>query len=386
MTGTIQEKNGKLYAVLNYKEADGSPMRKWVSTGLPIRGNRKKAESMLPGIIEEHLYLEPVITAKVYFIDYIREWLAHKENTIQQSTWEGYESYVNTHIIPYFEPFHLTIDQVTPKHIQDYYDSRLTCGRRDHQVGGLKPASIKKHAPVLNQVFQKAVIDGLIPSNPVSFVPLPKQEKEEPIGKFLTDEEANRMLQAFVGHEIQALVYVALYYGLRRSEVVGLKWDAIDFEKGTLKIQHVVVKQKSIIAKDKGKNFTSRRTYPILPEVRELLLQLKEKQRKGRIDFGSAYQETGYVFTWSDGTPYRPDYVTRAFKKVLIKHNIPIIRLHDIRHSTASILYDKGWEMKDIKEWLGHADISTTANIYTHITNLRKEMIGKDLGGLFKLE
>ena len=88
---------------------------------------------------------------------------------------------------------------------------------------------------------------------------------------------------------------------------------------------------------------------------------------------------------WADGTPYRPDYVTRAFGKVLEKKGLPHIRFHDIRHSTASILYDKGWDLKDIQEWLGHADIGTTGNIYTHISKLRKETIGKDLGSTFKL-
>ena len=98
----------------------------------------------------------------------------------------------------------------------------------------------------------------------------------------------------------------------------------------------------------------------------------------------SAYTETDYIFVWSDGKPYRPDYITRAFKKVLAQHGLPEMRFHDIRHSTASILYDNGWELKDIQQWLGHADIGTTGNIYTHLTRLRKENIGKDLEKVFR--
>ena len=243
---------------------------------------------------------------------------------------------------------------------------------------------IKKHAPVLNQIFEAALIEELVLRNPVSVVPLPKQEKREPVGKFMTAEEAGRMLEAFDGHELQALIYVTLYYGLRRSEVLGLKWDAVDFDPDTLKIQHTVVKQKTIIAKDSTKSMTSRRVYPLLKEVKKLLLELREKQKRDRIDFGSVYTETDYIFVWSDGMPYRPDYITRTFKKVLAQHGLPQMRFHDIRHSTASILYDNGWELKDIQQWLGHADIGTTGNIYTHLTRLRKENIGKDLEKVFR--
>lgn len=385
MTGSIQEKNGKLYAVLSYKDADGEQKRKWVGTGLSARGNKKKAEAMLIEIIESNMDLEASEPEKVLFVDYIKEWLLKKKLKVKLSTWEGYEIYVTRHIIPYFEPMGLSIDQVTPKHIQDYYESRLTCQRPDHKAGGLKAVSVKKHAPVLNQVFEAALIEELVNRNPVSMVPLPKQEKKEPAGKFMTAEEANKLLEVFRGHELQPLVYITLYYGLRRSEVLGLKWDAVDFEAGTLIIQHTVVKQKTIIAADSTKSMASRRVYPLLPEVKELLFGLQEKKKKDRIDFGSAYQESEYIFVWPDGTPYRPDYVTRAFKKVLAKNNLPPLRFHDIRHSTASILYDKGWDLKDIQEWLGHADIGTTGNIYTHISKLRKETIGKDLGSTFKL-
>ena len=221
MTGSIQEKHGKLYAELCYKDVLGKSQRKWVPTNLEVRGNKKRAESMLPGIIEEHLYLEPKECKSVLFVEYIREWLIRKKADVQLSTWEGYEIYVTRHIIPYFEPLGLNIDQVTPKHIQDYYESRLNCQRPDNKAGGLKPVSVKKHAPVLNQIFEAALIEELVLRNPVSVVPLPKQEKREPIGKFMTSEEAGRMLEAFDGHELQALIYVTLYYGLRRSEVLG---------------------------------------------------------------------------------------------------------------------------------------------------------------------
>lgn len=388
MNGSIQTKNGKLYAVLSYKGEGGTYKYKWVSTGLPVRGNKKKAESMIPDYIERYNYLEGAAkdTEKILFVDYMLDWLERKKNKVQVSTWEGYEIYTKCHIIPYFKPLRLEIGDVTPKHIMDYYESRLVCGRKDHKPGGLSTEAIKKHKTVMNMVFEEALIAEIVNRNPVEHVPLPKRNDEETKERvFLTVDEANRMLEAFRGHELQALVYITLYYGLRRSEVLGLKWDAIDFDHNILKIQHTIVKNRSIVAKNSTKSVASRRTYPLLPEIRQVLLELKEQQKENRALFGSAYDINDYIFVWPDGHLYRPDYVTRSFKKVLSRNGLPDMRFHDIRHSTASILYDTGWELKDIQEWLGHSDIETTGNIYTHISKARREKMCDGLAGTFKL-
>jgi len=388
MNGSVQTKNGKLYAVLSYKAENGNFKYKWVNTGLPVRGNKKKAEAMIPGFIERFSYLEEVKKDenKLLFVDYILDWLERKKNKVQMSTWEAYEIYAKCHIIPYFEPLQLELKDVTSKHIMEYYESRLVCGRKDHKPGGLGHEAIKKHKTVMNMVFEDALIAELVNRNPVEHVPIPKTEGEEVRERvFLTVEEANRMLEAFRGHELQALVYTTLYYGLRRSEVLGLKWDAVDFERNTLRIQHTVVKNRSIIAKDTTKSTASRRTYPLIPEVKELLLHLRAQQQDNKMLFGSGYETNDYIFVWPDGHLYRPDYVTRSFKKVLAYHGLPDMRFHDIRHSTASILYDAGWELKDIQEWLGHSDIETTGNIYTHISKARKEKMCNNLAGTFRL-
>ena len=112
-------------------------------------------------------------------------------------------------------------------------------------------------------------------------------------------------------------------------------------------------------------------------------MRLKEKQLESKKIFGNTYYDSDYIFKWQDGKLYRPDYVTRSFQRVLKKHKLKVIRLHDLRHSTASILYDKGWELKDIQEWLGHGDIETTGNIYTHISLQRKQVSAKSLENTF---
>ncbi len=216
-------------------------------------------------------------------------------------------------------------------------------------------------------------------------VPLPKQEDKKQIGTFLGVEDANKVLQAFRGHHLQPLIYVTLYYGLRRSEVLGLKWGAIDFNNDTIEIRHTVVKNLTVVAKDKTKTVSSNRTYMLLPEIKELLLHVKEKTEYYKHMFGSEYIDTDYIFTWPNGKPYAPDSVTRGFQRVLKNNGLPKMRFHDLRHSTASILYDIGWDLKDIQTWLGHADIETTGNIYTHISKLRKQTMANNIEHLFHL-
>ena len=202
---------------------------------------------------------------------------------------------------------------------------------------------------------------------------------------FLTAQEANKVLAAFTSHPLQPLVYTTMYYGLRRSEVLGLRWSAIDFENGTVTINHTVVKNKTIVEKDSTKTQSSYHTYKLIDDVRDVLLKHKTQQDENRKRFGRNYKESDYVFVWDDGTKLRPDYVTRGFQRVLKSHNLPMMRFHDLRHSTASILYDKGWDLKDIQLWLRHSSIDVTADIYTHITENRKSSMASSLNSTFKL-
>lgn len=393
MTGRLYEKYGSYYAVLFFKDKSNKKRRKWIPTGYEAKkGNKKKAEMKLDELIEQHRHLEHDANnsssepgdMKPLFVEAVEEWLRNKENKIARSTFEGHQTYVGKHILPYFEPLNLRIDEVTPKHIKDYYEYKFSGGRKDSKTGGLNVQSIRKHSAIIKQVLNDAVIAEQIVRNPAGNVPLPKQDKSEIERKFLTGEEANRLLRAFAGHELQAMVYVTLYYGLRRSEALGLRWSAVDFENDLIQVNHTVVKNLSIEYKDKGKSKKSMHTFPLLGDVREVLLELKSRQDDHRRIFKKEYHNSDYIFKWQDGRLYRPDYITRAFQRVLKNHSLPRMRYHDLRHSTASILHDKGWDLKDIQEWLRHADIETTGNIYVHISESRKQTSAKDLDKTFR--
>ncbi len=267
--------------------------------------------------------------------------------------------------------------------VQRYATEKLKGGRCDGKDGGMSRVSVRKHLNVLKQAFSDAVLYDIIPQSPALHVKLPRVATISKDVQFLSIAQSQTLLAAFEG-TFQTMVLVALYYGLRRSEVLGLRWSAIDFTEDTLTISHTVVKNFTIECKDRTKTASSRRCFMLFPDVRQALLELRERQqaeRAARIAEGKSYTENDYLFRYEDGRLFRPDYVTRAFERTARKCTLPGIRFHDLRHSTASILFERGWNVKDVQVWLGHADIQTTLDIYVHYTRTRKILKGQDFAG-----
>ena len=177
------------------------------------------------------------------------------------------------------------------------------------------------------------------------------------------------------------LLKITAIYGLRRSEVLGLKWDSIDFDAGTLTIRHTVSKVTKAVEKDKTKNATSYRSFPLTEEARSIFQAAQAAERENRRLCGRQYQENEYVIKWDDGRPYSPDYITQKFPALLKAHGMPHIRLHELRHSCASLLINAGFTLKGGQEWMGHSDSKMTANIYGHLDVARKQSIADKLAG-----
>lgn len=386
LTGNLQIKNDTYYAVINYKQGE-KYKQKWISTKLKTTGNKRRATEFLNSVIEK--YSEMDLKKKMWnikFTDYAQKWLENKKGTVEQCTWDGYFNSVEKHIIPYFEKLNLYIKDIKPMHISEYYNYKFRNGRCDNK-GGLSMCSLKAQRFVLKCILNNALsVDEIITKNPALNVPLPKIEKsKEQHSVFLNQEQANEMLKCFDNHPLQPLVYISLCYGLRRSEVLGLKWKAVNFEDNTLKIEHTVVKGLTIEKKDRTKSASSKATYKITPKVKEVFEDLKIKQEENKKLFGNDYIESDYIFTWKDGKLFRPDYVTKGFQKVLKKSGFSHMRFHDLRHSCASILHDKGYSLKKIQEWLRHSDIETTGNIYVHILKSRQVIENDNVDEIFSL-
>ena len=242
---------------------------------------------------------------------------------------------------------------------------------------GLKGSTGQRYHGVLHKAFKDAVKRRIIPSHPVDQANRPR--KEQFIAAYYNAEEVKQLLELVKDDEIYIPILLAAYYGLRRSEVIGLKWSAVDFTENTLTVRHTVHStEEGIIAKDRLKTKSSYRTLTLEPFVRGELLKHREKQEQMKKVMRSAYSKeyTDYVCVDALGKLYDPDFVTGHFGQLLKKHNLKKIRFHDLRHSCASVLLAQGVPMKQIQEWLGHSDMSTTANIYSHLDAVTKADTG----------
>ena len=188
-------------------------------------------------------------------------------------------------------------------------------------------------------------------------------------------DEALECIHAAEGTRLELAVLFGFFYGLRRSEIVGLKWQNFDFANNLFTIAHTVTtysrkgEHTVIYAKDKAKNASSIRTLPLIPLFQKKLRELRKQQKEDQRLFGNCYNRKylGYVYVNEIGELIKPDYITEAFSNLLKKNGLRHIRFHDTRHSCASLLLRNGVAMKDIQAWLGHSDYSTTANLYAHL-------------------
>ena len=371
MTGSLTVKNGKYYAVLNVYE-NGKRKKKWICSGLPEKGSKRKAETFLREKLAEYERMEGIVQTDALFSDYVRIWLEQIARTVDAVTLQGYQTLADTHILPYFDESGTKLTKLDHQTIQRYMDMKHRNGRRDGK-GGLSPRSLRLHKNIIAQTLDLAVRNKLIQSNPCQFVVLPQCERYE--STFYTESQLNTMFAALKDDPILPMLRITAWYGLRRSELLGLQWDSIDFERKTMTIRHTVSKVTEVVAKDKTKNASSRRTFPLTPEAVEIFTKAKEQEKRNRAMFGREYQENPYVFKWPDGHPYSPDYISHHFAKVLKRHGLPHIRFHELRHSCASMLINMGFTLKDVQEWLGHSDIKMTANVYSHLGNAKKNTI-----------
>ncbi|MBQ3548927.1 MAG: site-specific integrase [Oscillospiraceae bacterium] len=379
MTGSLTIKNGKYYAVLNIYE-DGKRKKKWINSGLPEKGNKRKAEAFLREKIAEYERLEGIVQTDILFADYIRHWLTHIARKVDEVTMQGYKTLADSHILPYFDQKKIPLRNLDHTMIQRYMDEKHECGRLDGK-GGLSPRSLRLHKNIISQTLDLAVQTKLIPANPCQFVELPQNVRYE--STFYTTAQLQDLFTALQGDELLPLVKITVLYGLRRSELLGLQWDSIDFERKTMTIRHTVSKVTEVVAKDKTKNASSRRTFPLTEEAEAIFRRAKEQEQQNRAAFGREYQENAYVFKWADGHPYSPDYISHRFNRLLKKHGLPHIRFHELRHSCASLLIDMGFTLKDVQEWLGHSDIKMTANIYAHLDTARKTNMADSIAARF---
>ena len=326
MTASLRVKNDKYYVVLTHT-TDGKKNQTWVSTGLSVTGNEGKARQLMLDMLGEKP--EQAAPPDMLFSDAVRRWLEDVRHRVDEVTYQGYEVQARAHILPYFDDLQIRLCDVDGETLQTYINVKAKFGRSDGH-GGLSAVSLRQHKNVLNQTLKLAQRDGLIQTNPADLVVMPHAAQFT--GTFYTEAQMRDLLTAVKNERLYPIIYVTALYGLRRSEVLGLKWDSINFAMQTLTIRHTVARVTKVVEKNKTKNASSFRSFPLTDDAVRLFKILLQQEQYYRNHYGKDYIDNDYVFTWEDGHPYSPDYVSHTFHKLLKKYDLPHIRFHDLRH------------------------------------------------------
>ncbi len=370
LTGSLQTKNEKYYAVINEYSA-GSRKQNWVYTGYKaVPGSKRRAQEFLQKELSKRTEERnrpsrlKDANADMLFVDFLRLWLKMKKKSVTTGTYQGYELLIEGRTHAFFAARKTLLSTLEADDIEVFYEALYE--------EGLSGNTALHYHRMIKQALAYAVKKDILLYNVMDKVDAPK--KGTHIADHYTPQEALKLLDTIKDDPIYLPVLIALYYGTRRSEVLGLRWRSVDFEENRIVIEHKVLEEKVdgvyvVTGYDVMKTQSSRRSMPLIPRVAEELKKAKEHQEKYKKLFGNEYSKdrNGYVCVDALGNIQRPKYVTSHFNQQLKKHGLRHIRFHDLRHSCASMLAAAGVPMKQIQLWLGHSNYSTTADIYTHL-------------------
>ena len=380
VTGHIAEARGILQMKLSWTDATGERCRKSITTGLAVKGNRKRAEDMLKKTIDEQEIEVNRIDGKAHpdhmlFADFMEEWLEAVRPELKLTTFGGYQLNVQKAIAPYFRKKGIRLQALTAEDINEFYAVQLK---------RVKAMTVHKFHANISKALKYAVEKDYIPHTIMGKVKRPKLDRF--VGKFLKESETVELFEAVKGHKLELGVIFGAFYGLRRSEVVGLRWESINFEANTITIEHTVTEanvdgKKILIADDTTKTKSIFRSLPLVPPIRAKLLEVKQEQERNRKLCGKSYNKTegAYIYTDALGNRIRPDYISSMFPKFMVSSGLRRIRFHDLRHSCASLLLANGMSLKQIQDWLGHSDFAITANTYAHLDYSSKQVAAESM-------
>jgi integrase len=304
---------------------------------------------------ERGLLVEP---SKVTLEEYLRHWLEHVvRHTVRPWTFAGYESKVRVHIIPALGQVRL--QALRPPDLEAFYSRKLAAGLSRRTVEYL-------HA-ILHRALGHAERQGLIPFNPADRVRPPRPARTPGRLGVLSPEQARRFLEAARQYEYGPLFVLAVTTGMRLGELLGLKWQDIDFEAGAVHVRRALYRVRGEWVEGEPKSAAGKRKITLPALAVAVLKEHRVAQLEARLKAGAAWEETGLVFTTATGRPIHPRNVNRALESVLKRAGLPRIRFHDLRHSHATLLLMLGENPRVVQERLGHSQITLTLQTYSHV-------------------
>jgi integrase len=373
MRGYITKRAKDSYTIvleLGRDPETGKRKQQWIS----IKGTKKEAEKRLTELltqVENGIYIK---SNKSTLAEYLKIWLKdYAWPNLSPKTAEGYEYIIESHLIPSLGK--LTLTQIKPEHLQRYYAEKLSSGRIDGK-GGLSPKTVRHHHITLHGALQSAVKWGLLARNPADAVDAPRFQRPEM--NIMNADEINTFLEAAKDTPFYALFYLALFTGMRRSELLALRWTDINLMLCQLYVSRSLhqLKNGGIIYRQ-PKSDKSRRMISLTPSTAIILREHKEHQNSEKLLQGLPVSDDDLVFSQPDRSPYRPDTITHAWIKLARKTGLKDIRLHDARHTHASLMLKQGIHPKIVQERLGHSSIQITLDTYSHVAPGLQEAAAK---------
>lgn len=363
MRGSIVKRSNsyRLKISLGKDQATG----KYISHYETVNGNKKDAERRLNELIHQHDTGTFVRSSKVTVTDYLKQWLTdYAYANLSPGTARGYESIILTHLTPAIGAFPLT--QLKPEVIQGYISDKLSNGKVNGQ-GGLTARTVRHHIVCLHTALQSAVKMGRLLRNPVDAVTMPRARHQEI--RTMSESDIHLFLEIARPTQYYALFYTALFTGMRRSELLALRWQDIDLLLLNISVNRSLHQLKGgQIVFRQPKTDKSRRLIALTPSTAAILKEFQESQYKLREALGfSKPTENDLVFCQYDGRPFLPNTVSHNWIKLVRRAGLNGIRFHDARHTHASLLLKQGVHPKIVQERLGHSSIQITLDTYSHV-------------------
>ena len=363
-SGTIRKKtvtrNGKQYVywearyTTGYDPGTGRQIQRSVTGKTQKEASQKLKKAT--AAIDAGTYTAPSRMTVGAWLD---TWTTEYLGGVKPSTVAAYKSTVKNHLKPGLGAIRL--DELNAHTIQSLYN-RLGDTR--------SPKTVKNVHGILHKALQQAVINRYIPFNPAEACVLPRAERKEL--KPLDDALISAFLKAVKGHQFEDLFRVALFTGIREGEILGLCWDVVDLDKGTIHIIRQLQKISGEWVLVTTKN-SKGRTITLAPFVVQILRTVKHQQLENRLRYGDCWEDSGFVFTNELGQHLNRHTVLKNFKKIMAQIGSPETRFHDLRHSYAVASIRSGDDIKTVQENLGHATAAFTLNVYGHVTDQMKQ-------------
>lgn len=369
MRGGIQKKGNNYYAVV-YDGIDpgtGRKRRRWVPAGT----RRADAERLLADLIRRKYDGEPVPTEKLTLGEYLTaRWLPVQKSKLRASTFDSYRRNIELHVVPALG--RRPLDKLTAEDVDLFYADLLTKGRKRRspgeklEVAGLAPKTVRNIHVMLHKALGDAARKGTVVRNVVALADPPSlQARKRPEVKAWDADQLVQFLDAVDSHRMAPAFHLAAHTGMRRGEVLGVRWRDLDLDAGRVSVRQALVSVGYEMSISDVKTGSSRRTIDIDDDVVQVLRDWRKHRTEERDGADPAADDL--VFVKADGASMHPDIFSQLFDRIVAKLDVPVISLHDLRHTHATLLLKAGVHVKVVSERLGHSNIAFTMNTYQHV-------------------